>query len=175
MFKSLNIMVCCDNKNGIGLKNKLPWNIKSDMKTFKDKTTGSGNNCVIMGKNTYFSIPEKFRPLKSRHNYIISSTFQTDDEGLHVLRNMEEDLEQLLCNSSYDKYWIIGGESIYHTIMQNKSHLINEIHISVLEDDFHCDTFFPKIDCNIFKLIDKTYYNEDNYFHRVYKNIAYAS
>lgn len=175
MFKPLNVIVCCDKKNGIGLKNQLPWNIKSEMKIFKVKTIGSGNNCVIMGKNTYFSVPEKFRPLKNRHNYIVSSTFQENNDGVYVLRNLEEELEQLLRNSSYDKYWIIGGESIYHKIIKDKPQLIDEIHISILDNDYNCDAFFPKIDCDIFKLVNETYHNEDKYFHYVYKNTAYAS
>ena len=163
------MIVAISKNRGIGLGNSLPWKIKTDMNYFKNKTIGNGNNCVIMGKNTYFSVPEKFRPLKNRHNYIVSSTFQDVHDGVYVLRNLEEELEQLLRNSNHDKYWIIGGESIYHKVMKDKPQMIDEIHISIIDNDFNCDAFFPKIDCDIFKLVDETYYNEDNYFHYVYK------
>ena len=52
----VNIIVAYCKNNGIGINNSLPWSIKSDMKKFKDYTTGNGNNAVIMGKNTYNSI-----------------------------------------------------------------------------------------------------------------------
>ena len=40
MNKTLNIIACCDRKMGIGVDNKLPWNIPSEMRIFKDKTIG---------------------------------------------------------------------------------------------------------------------------------------
>ena len=174
MFKPLNVIVCCDSSNGIGLNNKLPWKIRSEMNLFKKKTIEKGNNCVIMGKNTYLSIPESFRPLKERDNYIVSSSFNST-EDLHVLRNLDEDLEIILSKGNYDTYWVIGGESIYHKLIENKSNLIKEIHISILDNEFNCDTFFPKINTDIFKIVEKQRYEEDGYSHYVYRNSSYAS
>uniref|UniRef100_A0AB39J8R0 dihydrofolate reductase n=1 Tax=Florenciella sp. virus SA2 TaxID=3240092 RepID=A0AB39J8R0_9VIRU len=91
MFKSINIIVCCDNKNGIGIDNNLPWNIKSEMKIFRQKTIGNGNNCVIMGKNTYNSIPSKYRPLKDRINYVVSTTME-EEKGIFILENLDNNL-----------------------------------------------------------------------------------
>ena len=75
----VNIIVAYCNKKGIGKNNKLQWNIKKDMEYFKNLTLGYNNvsnkqnkhnnkfkNIVIMGRKTYQSIPEKFRPLKNR-------------------------------------------------------------------------------------------------------------
>ena len=66
---------------GIGLNGKLPWRLKEDMKIFKRITTTIQNsddknklNAVIMGKNTWESIPLKFRPLSNRINIILSTT-----------------------------------------------------------------------------------------------------
>tara|TARA_Y100000992_G_C21257249_1_gene489212 strand:+ start:1335 stop:1859 length:525 start_codon:yes stop_codon:yes gene_type:complete len=174
MFKSLNVIVCCDSNYGIGLNNSLPWNIKSEMKLFQNKTIGSGNNCVIMGKHTFMSIPKKHSPLKERVNCIVSSSFKNNTIK-HVIRNLDTELESFLNSTNYDTYWIIGGESIYHKIMKDKYHIINELHISVLDKSFDCDTFFPEIDTKIFKRIS-TFRNEiDKYNHFIYKNTSYAS
>ena len=71
MFKSLKIIVCCDAKEGIGFEDKLPWNIAEEMRLFRDKTIGNKNNCVIMGRATFESIPEKYRPLKERKYWLL--------------------------------------------------------------------------------------------------------
>jgi len=77
--KELNIVVAYTfGKQGIGKDGKLPWNIPEDMTHFKhitkpkenDKTTFS---IVIMGRKTWDSIPEKFKPLPNRYNVILSN------------------------------------------------------------------------------------------------------
>lgn len=172
MFKSLNLIVCCDADKGIGLNNTLPWNIKSEMELFQKKTIGEGNNCVIMGKNTYLSIPSKFRPLKKRDNYIVSRSFATDDKGTLVIRNLDDDITELILNTNYDTYWVIGGESIYHMIIESKSHLINEIHISILDAKYDCDTKFPEINLNKFTCTSETYNKVGGFTHTVYTNTS---
>ena len=69
-----NIIVACSKNRGIGYENSLPWKISSDLKKFRDLTIGNGNNAVIMGKNTWTSLPIKY--LKSRDNLILSTTLK---------------------------------------------------------------------------------------------------
>lgn len=172
MNETLNIIACCDNKMGIGIDNKLPWNISSEMKLFKEKTIGEGDNCVIMGKNTYLSIPEKYRPLSKRHNCVVSSTYKStnNDVNFHILKNLDSELIPFLKNTNYDTYWIIGGSSIYYEVMNNYLYLINEIHISVIDDDYKCNKFFPIIDNSFFILKYKNKNEKDKYTHYIYKN-----
>ena len=55
-----NLILAMDKNGGIGKNSSLPWpHHKEDMKQFRDKTIGEGNNCVIMGYNTYISIGNK--------------------------------------------------------------------------------------------------------------------
>ena len=54
----MNIIVAVCRNQGIGFKNTLPWKLKKELKYFKILTKGNGNNAVIMGKNTCFSLPE---------------------------------------------------------------------------------------------------------------------
>ena len=52
------IVAYCSNK-GIGFNNDLPWNIRSDLIKFSKLTKGNCNNAIVMGKNTWLSLPKK--------------------------------------------------------------------------------------------------------------------
>ncbi len=66
--------VCSDG--GMGYKGRLPWpHNKADMAQFAKRTTGAGNNAIIMGAKTWDSIPA--RPLRNRANLILSSHPET--------------------------------------------------------------------------------------------------
>ena len=62
----LKLVVACDRRGGIGKNGTLPWNIPTDLKHFQKLTRGKNDNSavVLMGRNTWESIPAKFRPLK---------------------------------------------------------------------------------------------------------------
>ena len=67
------IVAMCRNR-GIGYDNGLPWKLRKDMKYFKRMTIGDGNNCVIMGKNTWYSLRTSItEPLPKRDKIIMSS------------------------------------------------------------------------------------------------------
>ena len=70
LYNYVNFITACDNKGGIGKDGILPWNIPNEMKYFQSKTKG---HIVVMGRTTYFSIPEKHRPLKDRLNLVLTS------------------------------------------------------------------------------------------------------
>jgi dihydrofolate reductase len=65
-----NIIVAFDINRGIGINNRLPWHIPDDLKQFQKLTRGNGKNAVIMGKNTWNSLPVKM--LAGRDNLILS-------------------------------------------------------------------------------------------------------
>ena len=67
-----NIIVAICENNGIGYNNSLPWNIKEDLKIFSKLTKGNNNNAIIMGRNTFESLPNNFLP--KRDNLILSSS-----------------------------------------------------------------------------------------------------
>ena len=66
-----------------GDKGTLPWKLSGDMKFFKATTLGDGNNAVLMGRKTWDSIPEKFRPLQGRVNVVLSRSHgdEENDKG----------------------------------------------------------------------------------------------
>tara|TARA_Y100000816_G_C26078082_1_gene567780 strand:- start:46 stop:573 length:528 start_codon:yes stop_codon:yes gene_type:complete len=139
------MIVCCDNCYGIGKNNTLPWNIPCEMKHFKDKTIGLKNNCVIMGKNTFLSIPSKYAPLIHRHNVVITRDKELvnkykNDPTITILSS-PDDIISFYNNTSYNEYWIIGGKMLYEYTIKRFSNDIKEIHISFLNENYECDLF----------------------------------
>lgn len=75
-MRKFDLVVAATKKLGIGLNGTIPWRLKEDMNYFRKITTdtkdSSKKNVCIMGRKTYLSIPEKFRPLPNRFNIVIS-------------------------------------------------------------------------------------------------------
>lgn len=151
----LNLITALTKNYGIGKNGGLPWKIKEEMELFKILTTGilnnygKGNNAVLMGKNTWFSIPPKYRPLENRANIVISSKFQqatmmykNPDEFLFYGFNDIDKALNVTHKLGINDLYIIGGSKIYEYCLKN--YFIDKIVISIIENDYECDTFFPK-------------------------------
>ena len=85
----------------IGSKNGLPWHIPEDMKRFKEFTTGG---IVVMGRNTYLSLPDKFRPLPNRRNIVITRTMI---DGVECYSSIELCVSTLKAEK-VEQVWLIG-------------------------------------------------------------------
>ena len=160
MSKLFHCIAAMDMKRGIGRNNNLPWNLPNEYKHFvnvtKTVTSKEKKNVVIMGKNTWYSIPQKFRPLKGRLNVVISSSLQIDDlpEGVLLFKRLPEAMEMLnteLYANSIEEIYITGGSSLYKEAME--SDLCGRIYLTKIESDFNCDVFYPDFDMQKFKEI----------------------
>ena len=63
------------NKLVIGKNNDLLVRLPKDMAFFKTITSNQVQelpNIVLMGRNTYYSIPLEYRPLKNRLNFVLT-------------------------------------------------------------------------------------------------------
>lgn len=140
-----SIIVAMDQANGIARDGGIPWSCKTDMATFKEITTGNGRNAVIMGRKTYDSIPEQFRPLERRHNVIISRKWrQEDHHGTTVCSSLLDALQILgASHKQYERIFVIGGEQIYRKAIEDFMYLCDQIHVTVMKNDFNCDQHFP--------------------------------
>lgn len=155
----LNIVVAACSNMGIGIEGGLPWRLKQDMAFFRKITTVTKTvgkkNMVIMGKNTWLSIPPKFRPLSDRINVVLSTQMQTSIEGAHLVKSFDKALELFdTLNNEVESVFVIGGASVYKEAMQRPNPC--RIYITRVHGDFTCDTFFPDIDENIFKKVPHT-------------------
>jgi len=162
------IVAVCKN-NGIGINGNLPWRIKEDLAYFSKLTKGKeiNNNAVVMGRNTYHSLPKHY--LDKRDNFIISSTLFMDEETsggekiktfktIIELINYLQDISINFNSKKYNDIWIIGGSSIYDQFIEMG--LIDKCYITYIDKEYNCDTFFNNP--NIFNNLNPTQNNKDN-------------
>lgn len=128
-----SIIACVGKNNELGKKGKLVFNIKEDMKFFRNTTL---NHTVIMGRKTWETLPGK---LKNRKNIVISR---------HPVKNADEaisDIDEFISDhkSTDEEIFIIGGASIYEAFLPHADTLyLTEVSAS----DPEADTFFPDFD-----------------------------
>lgn len=157
MSCSFNIIAACTRRSrGIGLKGKLPWKIPKDLAHFQKITTETRNpklqNAVIMGRKTWESLPQKFRPLPNRYNLVMSKTHTS---GINYnwdsikVRNFEHALDWCYNAKGVESVFVIGGSQIYNNTIQDKR--CQKIYLTEVDREYECDTFFPQIPDN-FKL-----------------------
>lgn len=167
----MNMIVAFCKNRGIGYKNKLPWNIPSELQYFKKKTTNGYNNVVVMGRTTWDSLPNK--PLKNRQNIILSKSLNNNElkkyENTYCISDfklLDNEINNLI---SDHKIWLIGGQSIYDYYIEHPK--LDKIYITHIDYSFQCDTQFPKIPNN-FKIIQNSsviMHNDFNYNYKIYK------
>lgn len=134
----MNIIAAIDNRNAIGYKNNLIYNIKADKEYFKNLTT---NKIVVMGRKTFESLPDK-KPLPNRINIILTRNNNYKAENCIIVHS-KKDLLLFLKKSNIDtdSVFIIGGSEIYKLfIMDCSTFYITEITTDKKEK---ADTFFP--------------------------------
>ena len=108
----MQAIVAADNNWGIGYQNRLLVSIPSDMKFFRQKTTG---NVVVMGRKTLESFPNGL-PLKNRVNIVLTKNKNYQVKDAVIVHSEEELLEELKKYPS-EKIYVIGGESIYKMML----------------------------------------------------------
>lgn len=147
-----SIIVAIDEKGGVGKANTLPWHIPADLRHFKEITTGG---TVIMGRNTWESIPEKFRPLPNRLNIVLTGNLNyLVPEGVKLASSLDGALA-----ISEGKTFVIGGAKVFEEAIRHES--CNELIITKIDGDFNCDTFFPFIPLD-FQVIEEAETVEEN-------------
>lgn len=183
-MKEFNIIVAISKKNnGIGLKNKLPWNLKKDLLNFKRLTTNSETNeeynhnkgIVIMGRNTWESLPDSVKPLPDRVNIIISNTIKSLDNYIHTSVQKSLDDALIFCNKYYKNLniWVIGGERLYKEAIKHE--YCANLYVTEIYENYDCDTYFPDINENFIKTNVSRFHQENNNYFRyiTYSNNEY--
>jgi dihydrofolate reductase len=143
----VNVVLACCKNGGIGINNRLPWNIKDELQMFKIITN---NATIIMGYNTWCSLPNK--PLHNRTNVVLTRSKEKKEELLKkydiiVLTCIKEALKKYKNEQCY----YIGGASIYNYLIKNN--LISNLYISIIHKEYDTDT---KIDINTLHNLDHT-------------------
>jgi dihydrofolate reductase len=134
--RKLSIVVAMDKNRLIGADNGLPWRLPDDMGWFVEKTMGKP---VIMGRKTYESIPLKFRPLKGRHNIVLTRNHCYEASGATAVSSIAAALEAA---GDVPEIIIGGGANLYAQLLPQA----NRLYLTLIDGEFSGDAFFPKID-----------------------------
>ena len=148
----ISLIVAADKNLGIGKYNQLPWKLKTEMKFFRNKTeakNASYTNIVIMGRNTWESIPQQFRPLRNRVNIVltsrpVNSNLYQDTFFVNSLENAFRVCQSYSTQKMVSQIFIIGGQKLYQEILSNPEtdlYNLDKIYQTEIYKDFECDTF----------------------------------
>mmetsp|Transcript_33021 Transcript_33021/g.51633 ORF Transcript_33021/g.51633 Transcript_33021/m.51633 type:complete len:516 (-) Transcript_33021:48-1595(-) len=185
-LRAVSVIVAADPNGGIGCGNSLPWHLPSDMKHFKETTTkvpavkdGTPKvNAVIMGRNTYESIPEKYRPLANRFNIVVSRGVPATDVNPSILdantpvyaSSLEAAIQ--VCTAPgiigrIHKVFVIGGGSLYAECLTPSAAVFPYIHTIFLTRVSglvtKCDITVPALaDTHAFWRDNKTFHLEES-------------
>lgn len=178
VIKRFNVIGAACRNGGIGYKNSLPWRLKNELAYFSRMTTTvladpksdeshdsnplneatngqpkMPRNAVIMGRNSWDSIPPKHRPLPGRINVVLSRSLTKAPDGCDYLyASLDDAIRDLSARPEVADLWVIGGEQIYRESLKHP--YCHRVYLTKIDAEFECDTFFPEIDTNVFKEVD---------------------
>lgn len=104
----------------IGIDNEIPWHIPEDFKFFRKNTI---NNMLIVGYNTYLTLPKK---AFDKREYIVltgGKSFENKNNSVYQFKDFQT-AYAMLKKSNIDKVFIIGGESIYDRLFNYSNEVI---------------------------------------------------
>ena len=174
MMTKYNIIVSVTQKHIIGANNDLLISSKDDLRNFYLKTTyqypeGPKNN-VIMGYNTWVSLPDNVKPFQKRMNIIISENNKekiTENENVKVFSNLY-DCDQWCKDNSNGRNFIIGGERLFQECLNSEFINIDLIYLTRFYDGCRYK-FLDKVKDNVkflpINILDKSQLMNSKYHH----------
>jgi dihydrofolate reductase len=99
----------------IGADGGLPWHLPEDMTLFRRLTMGA---TVVMGRRTWESLPDRFRPLPGRTNVVLTSDGSWAADGARRAASVEQVLAE------HEAFWVIGGGAVYAAFLPHADRLV---------------------------------------------------
>ena len=161
----ISIIVAYAKNRVIGDDQDIPWYIREDMQFFKKRTTGK---IIIMGRKTYESIPEKYKPFPDRQTYLLThnTTYKVDHPNVTVFYDFNKALMVAKLTAGDDEIMIAGGAQIYNLAIP----YTDRIYATILTEDFIGDAYFPILPKEDWHMTDSVedFYDEqlDLYYRR---------
>jgi dihydrofolate reductase len=132
-------MIYARARNGvIGKRGQLPWHLPEDLAHFKRTTLGQP---VVMGRVTWESLPEKFRPLPGRSNVVVSRQTSFSAAGAQLASSLEAAMALF---PPAEIIWLIGGAQLYAKGLSIASQIV----VTEIDADYEGDAFAPLISSN---------------------------
>ncbi|XP_037339476.1 dihydrofolate reductase isoform X2 [Pungitius pungitius] len=150
MSRVLNGIVAVCPDLGIGCHGNLPWHpvrLNNEFKHFRRMTATASvkdkQNVVIMGRKTWFSIPEKNRPLNNRINIVLSRELKAPPAGAH---HLAPDFSSALRLVDMEL-----AEQVDQELMESTG--TRRLFVTQILKQFECDTFLPEICLDKYRLL----------------------
>lgn len=142
--RAFTLIAAVDEAGGIGRGGRLPWRLKADMDFFRRTTTGPGGgaHAVILGRKTWESLPENFRPLPGRRNLVVTRQPGYRAAGAEIAGSFESALERARAGGAAGEVFVIGGAEIYAAALAHPD--CGRILITRVAGRHDCDAFFPR-------------------------------
>lgn len=141
-----SLIAAVAKNNCIGKNNKLPWDIPEDLEHFKKLTMGK---TCLMGLTTFESIIKYLgKPLPGRKTVVLTrnQNFQAP-AGVRVFNSLDKAWEEL----KDEDVFVCGGANIYAQTINR----VDALYITKVNQDVDGDVFFPEIDENIWKEVER--------------------
>tara|TARA_B100000212_G_C27200130_1_gene458372 strand:- start:125 stop:613 length:489 start_codon:yes stop_codon:yes gene_type:complete len=155
----ISLIAAMDKNNLIGSSNQIPWHIPGELKRFREITMGRP---VIMGRKTHESIG---KPLDGRVNIVLTKNQNLRFDGVQCYSKLEDIFNSL---KNEEEIFVIGGSQIYEITLP----LANRLYITMINEEYSGDTWFPKIDFSEWKIIEMKRIKEQT-TKTEYSNIIY--
>jgi dihydrofolate reductase len=139
---TLSLIVAFAKNQVIGVNNTLPWHLPEDLKRFRALTMG---HHIIMGRKTYESLG---RLLPGRTTVIVTRNKHYNVAGAQIAHSLQA---ALVLASGDAEPFIIGGAELYKEGLK----LASKLYITEVKAEFAGDAFFPALDENTWKLVEK--------------------
>ncbi|RFA19013.1 dihydrofolate reductase [Subtercola boreus] len=160
----------------IGYGGAMPWHLPEDLAHFRELTSGAGGSnagdagadagaAVVMGRRTWDSLPERFRPLPGRRNLVLTRDPDWTGEGAEPVSSLDAAAAAAGAGgppgpgsrgagpgasgagasaAGAAELWVIGGGQLYREAM--RSALATRLEVTELDLGVKGDTFAPAVD-----------------------------
>jgi dihydrofolate reductase len=132
----LALVAAVANGGVIGRDNAIPWRLPEDLARFRELTTG---HPVVMGRKTWESLPDRFRPLPGRRNVVVTRSATWQANGAERVGSLDQALALL---ADAPRVFVIGGSELYAAALP----LADELLLTELDLSVEGDTVFPSFD-----------------------------
>jgi dihydrofolate reductase len=139
----ISIVVAHSSNGVIGREGGLPWRLPSDLKRFRELTVG---HAVVMGRRTYESLPDAYRPLPGRRNVILSADTSYAAHGAEVFHSLAAAL-----SACENDCFVAGGGITYRDALP----LAERVYATEIDADIEGDTFFGPLAANEWRCVER--------------------
>ncbi|MDF9823893.1 dihydrofolate reductase [Breznakia sp. PF5-3] len=141
----VSLVVAMGDNRVIGKDGWMPWNLPEDLKTFRSITL---NHDIVMGKTTFINMK---KPLPKRHTYVVTRNkeYAYDHEDVSIVHDFDKLLKAY--QEKEATLYVCGGAKVYEYALP----YVDEMWISLVDDHYEGDTFFPAFDEQDFIVVTK--------------------